>query len=165
MENHSSTKVNHPFCIYNIYIYIYIIIYILYIIYYIIYIHYYRYIHISYIVLSISMGFSVVYSRFLWFSMGHRCGWSPSPWCLLSFAAAAIGLGTFRQFHPLDAFLKKDLRVVKKRGGVKPGDLSTTWKRIGIMGIERGLNGTFVGIYKWFEEAFNNKWSFFRPTF
>jgi hypothetical protein len=46
-----------------------------------------------------------------------------------------------------------------KTGWLKPGDLSKTWKRIGIMGIERGLNGTFVGIYKWFEEAFKNKWS------
>jgi hypothetical protein len=61
------------------------------------------------------MGFSVFYDRFLIDFLSGSSLWifSPSPWCLLSFAAAAIGLGTFRQFHPLDAFLKKDLLVVK----------------------------------------------------
>ena len=38
-------------------------------------------------------------------------------------AAMAIGLGAFRQFHPLDAFLEKDLREKRRRSSGRSGGL------------------------------------------
>ena len=68
MENHSSTKVNHPFCIYNIYIYyiiyIYIILYIILYIYIIIDIYIYHI--LFYLFLWVSPSFILDFYDFLW---------------------------------------------------------------------------------------------------